>query len=139
MRLRNNRYLKSRDSKKAEAASRYRERHNKLESLYEKNRKRNLSKDKEKHASSFGIDDLMQLGSSGAGKLDDVAAASDLNPSSKQPAGSLSAQFMKNKQAAQLQQLQQNAKQTKYRETVRDREIRRQLKGQACFRCHQFY
>jgi hypothetical protein len=30
-------------------------------------------------------------------------------------------------------------KETKFRETVRDRDVRRSMKGQACFRCQKFY
>ena len=69
--------------------------------------------------------------------VEKVDALDDLLDQSKQgnqieEKGSLGAQFKRNKD---------NAKggETKIRETVRDRDKRRQMKGQACFRCQRFY
>ena len=49
--------------------------------------------------------------------------------SGKKEGESLTEQFLKRK----------GGKEVKYRETVRDREKRRAMKGQACFRCEKFY
>lgn len=65
------------------------------------------------------------------------------NSTSSQPSTHLKSE-VKSEAVKQSQSLQQSAAQAtgrevKFREVVRDKEKRRNLKGQACFRCKQFY